>query len=95
MNAIPSACFSRSLFPSTPAALLALTCLLSSSRISLSLQRAGTGRKAGLKVPMVCAHSPFAGCAGSSFAAPPASLSAAAVVVLAVLGEEGGVCVAQ
>lgn len=48
--------------PPFPAAARALTCSLSCVRTALSFHRAGTGRYAGLKVPMVCAHSPDRGC---------------------------------
>src|SRR6201746_2540441 len=47
-----------------PPADLEMTCRLSIAKISLSFQRAGTGRYAGLKVPTVCAHSPLLGCPG-------------------------------
>lgn len=39
----------------------ARTCVRRRERIPLSRQRAGTGRYAGLKVPIVCAHSPAYG----------------------------------
>lgn len=64
MNAIPSAVSLSLPLPKTPAALRALTCARNSLNTSLSFQRAGTGRKAGLNVPTVCAHSPLAGATG-------------------------------
>lgn len=67
INAIPPLSFDR-----------AFTCSRSNSSTSLSRHRAGTGRYAGLKVPMVCAHSPVSACVryGSADAAA-AALAAA------------------
>lgn len=60
--------------PSWPPMLRRLTCSRRRPRTSLSCQRLGTGRYAGLKVPTVCAHSPSPGLRyGSSEAAAAAA----------------------
>ena len=77
--------------PPLPAVARALTCARSCSRTSLSLQRAGTGRYAGLKVPTVCAHSPAPGLMYGSAEAAAAAAAPASADPRAPRGEMGDV----